>query len=301
MMAERNIGIRRLCFTVLLVVFPAVLLSPRPAGAYFEKIHAGARATGMGGAYSALVDDASAAYWNPAALVTLQRGDILLMYAKPYAISNLQSSYMGFALPRNDVSVGLSWHHTGISGVMGENLITLGLARDLLAPGGRYACSVGGNLKLAHVGYDSQLEKDYGQEVHFTGDIGTLLSVGRRLSLSYVARNLGEPRFNFAGSGGGTILYHTQDLGVAYRWNPSSTVTGAYTREASGEWTLHAGGEVWFYDVFGLRTGFSINRFSGGAGLKTGRYLVDVAFETHNELGASYEVSLRIPFGGSRW
>jgi hypothetical protein len=36
-------------------------------------------------------------------------------------------------------------------------------------------------------------------------------------------------------------------------------------------------------------------------GLKTDQYLFDMAFVTHDDLGISYEVALRIPFGRSRW
>src|SRR5438045_3246800 len=42
------------------------------SGAVFEKIGVGARAAGMGGAYSALADDISALYWNPAGIARLK-------------------------------------------------------------------------------------------------------------------------------------------------------------------------------------------------------------------------------------
>ncbi len=55
--------------TCLRVAFLAVLLAPAPAAA--QAIEAvGMRALGMGGAFVAVADDASATYWNPAGLVT---------------------------------------------------------------------------------------------------------------------------------------------------------------------------------------------------------------------------------------
>src|SRR5689334_22693157 len=42
------------------------------SGAVFEKIGVGARAAGMGGAFSALADDITALYWNPAGIARLK-------------------------------------------------------------------------------------------------------------------------------------------------------------------------------------------------------------------------------------
>ncbi|MFZ1948412.1 MAG: PorV/PorQ family protein [bacterium] len=44
----------------------------------------GARALGMGGAFSSVADDASAGYWNPAGLVQLDTGQVMLMYSQRF-------------------------------------------------------------------------------------------------------------------------------------------------------------------------------------------------------------------------
>ena len=41
------------------------------SGSTFQKIWVGARSAGMGGAYSALADDITALYWNPAGIAKL--------------------------------------------------------------------------------------------------------------------------------------------------------------------------------------------------------------------------------------
>ncbi len=48
------------------------------AGAQFLKIGVGARGPAMGGAFAAVVDDASALYWNPAAAALVTRNELLV-------------------------------------------------------------------------------------------------------------------------------------------------------------------------------------------------------------------------------
>ena len=66
------------------------------AGAFLQ-YGVGARALGMGGAFYAIADDATAAYWNPAGLAYLQRKEVTTMQATLFA--ETQYNYMGYAHP----------------------------------------------------------------------------------------------------------------------------------------------------------------------------------------------------------
>jgi hypothetical protein len=75
----------RIAGLVLLIA----VIAASPAGATrlageFMALGAGARALGMGGAFGAVADDASAVYWNPAGIAGIQKRQILAMHAEQF-------------------------------------------------------------------------------------------------------------------------------------------------------------------------------------------------------------------------
>lgn len=77
------------------------------SGAQFLKIGIGARAMSMGGAFSAVADDISALYWNPAGVAFLEGLNMTFEYNQWFA--DIQHSYAGFTFPLSDnYSFGLS-------------------------------------------------------------------------------------------------------------------------------------------------------------------------------------------------
>ena len=54
-------------------------------GLYFLKLGIGARACAMGEAFTAIADDGSASYWNPAGLTQLDRKEIVALHVNLFA------------------------------------------------------------------------------------------------------------------------------------------------------------------------------------------------------------------------
>ena len=64
----------------------------------FLRYGVGARALGMGRAFTAVANDASAIYWNPGGLMGLERSEFTSMYADLFYDSRF--TYVAVAFPR---------------------------------------------------------------------------------------------------------------------------------------------------------------------------------------------------------
>ncbi len=67
------------------------------SGAQFLKIGVGARATGMGEAFSAVADDATSMFWNPAGLAGIRQQQITFIHNQ--WIADTKHEFVGYAIP----------------------------------------------------------------------------------------------------------------------------------------------------------------------------------------------------------
>lgn len=107
--------LRRAAF--ILLVFGAVssAYSARYVGEFLE-IGAGARAVGMGGAFTAVADDPSAFYWNPSGLGYIEGLKFSGMYADLWGgLSNYSVAGVAAAVP--GAVVAINWIHLGVENI----------------------------------------------------------------------------------------------------------------------------------------------------------------------------------------
>jgi hypothetical protein len=89
------------------------------AGA-FQQLGLGARALGMGGAFVAVADDATAGFWNPAGLVQIRMRTFGAFFRKMTLDRRL--SYIIYNQPiRGEATISLSWTNAGVKDVVGRN------------------------------------------------------------------------------------------------------------------------------------------------------------------------------------
>ena len=83
----------------------------------FLRFSAGARASGVGGAFTALADDGFTSYWNPAGLTQLKIPQLFLMHSSRFG-GEVKYDFLGYSFPgKNDNSYAFSILRIGIDDI----------------------------------------------------------------------------------------------------------------------------------------------------------------------------------------
>ncbi len=324
-----------LIFTLVSLAAVTSALAADKYAAEFMRIGVGARALGMGGAFVATADDASASYWNPAGLALLDNGELLFMHSEQF--DGLAAyDYFGFAQPLHGdtrASVGLGLIRSSVDDIP----VTRDAFDDLNGNGERdpgepilqdqfyskndveyglllsYAREfgdrlfLGGNVKLLRQGLLDNTS--FGMGI----DLGVLYSP--RPGLSFGAR-LADATTTQISWDTGTRETVAQTLAVGTRYTQqlpglrgSLTAAGDLHRTFDGSdevsqlgsgFDAQGGLEYWFDEIVAARVGSDAGDFTAGAGLRINGVMdglgVDYAFLGHEDLGDSHRVSASVRF-----
>lgn len=277
-------------------------------GAEFLGIPVGGRPAALGGAYSALAEDAYAPVWNPAGLCRLPAAQLGAMhldyggalsyefasFAQPLGAHDGLGAAVQYMRPKASVGRDAAGAETGqVSSYFSAYTISYGHA--FTGP-----LSVGGGLKVV----DAELGGISGRTV--AGDIGGLCRLGERVSVAAVAANLGG-RLRF--------LDQSQSLGDAYRvslaYAPARTWTLAAEEAlpAADSPASRFGMEWRPVPLVAVRAGYHTDGRADGtglAGLTTGVGLTalgqrfDYAWAPMGQLGDTQYFSVLLIFGGAK-
>ncbi|MFQ6604677.1 MAG: PorV/PorQ family protein [Fidelibacterota bacterium] len=91
---------KKLLFSILFILSLLAAQNVNKTGttaANFLKIGVGSRAIGMGGAFVALADDASAMFWNPGGTARLERSELLVNHTR--WLADIGFTYVGYLMP----------------------------------------------------------------------------------------------------------------------------------------------------------------------------------------------------------
>lgn len=302
-----------------LLTFAALWLAvARPAAAYFEETAVGARGLALGSAATATVTDPTAYYWNPAALSELRRLEVIVDYAKPFGVQELNAGAGAVGGHWRGTGWAVGWHHLGITNVYAEDQFSVGAGRRLAEWSGGHSLAGGLTYKLGRASFQPFTEPGtgatvgYGAQAKGSLDAGLKWTTPWNVDFAWVGRDLIEPRYEFVAGTGGDLQVMRQELAAAFRWNRESTITLGWAQQDAGRSSLNAGIEIQFYNVFAIRSGVSnLSRiyesygspnelqYNGGFGVFHRGWFVDAAATTNRDLGASYRVTLRVPVGGN--
>jgi hypothetical protein len=174
----------------------------------------GVRAAGMGGAFTAVADDASAAFWNPAGFASGS-------YFSLVADANVLDRRSGWLVALGTPPLGLFYYRTAIAEIKdGRNTLVAHHAGVSLVQslGGRLA--VGTTLKLVH-GVASPSGGEGISTNKFDADLG-VMATGSLAQLGLSVRNLLQPELKT--SGGAIRLDRRVRAGVSVHANQKTTV-----------------------------------------------------------------------------
>ena len=287
--------------TLAALVLAAVASGPAYTG--FMAMEEGARATAIGGAFTAVADDATAVFWNPAGLAIMDGFKLTGMGTRLFSVEGLSEnvvslSYSGWA----KTGIGAGWARTGVEDVYNENTFVLGVGRQLLADG----LAAGGALRvyrLAAPGYEYYNDPNFNDgDQDYALDLGFLYK-RRTWSLACVLRNLGQPEMKLISTTedpdpitseirvGGTYTFRDVML-ISGELRLPNEVPSYYTRRVR----YALGTEIWFVGVFALRAGINDGKATAGLGLRISWLTIDASLLSVRRPGSKYRLSLSLDF-----
>ncbi|HXL72308.1 MAG TPA: PorV/PorQ family protein, partial [bacterium] len=287
----------------VLMVFPAFsqgqTFSSAGSALQFLDTQTGAKATALGGAYSAIADDPSAVYWNPAGLAWIPRVEIQTTYNQWFMDSYFQD--LGIVFPTSWGALGsrLSYVNFGSFDLRDQSGNLLG-SEVPTAWAGAFSVAI----RMGSLGFGLSAEGD--REIYGNYSISGLgLGAGALFrsdwaSLSLGVRNIGQAEgyvlpLEFYAGGAATL----GPPSLSFRFSTDATMS-------DGSLVLHHGLECGDQILF-LRVGYQWllqpqpNQdqagLAGGVGVWLDDFQLDYSITSNGDLGLTNKVAISYAFG----
>lgn len=297
-------------YTLILIInFTTLAYSadnPASTGLSFLKLGAGSRAVAMGEAFTAIANDVSGTYWNPAGLANLSGTELMFTHNK--WLQDITNEFAAFGFRAGKNAFGVSFISNTIGGIE-RRVIASAEPLDVLTAhdivfGLSYARGIGENLSLGTT------FKYLYQKIYIESASGLAADLGLQYIIPLYGLKTGVVLQNFGFVSKlheeSTKLPQTIRLGLAYQL-PFQILNGEFLLATDWMKILDSISHVNFgfeYNFikylalrFGYQTGFADKGIHGGLGVGFNRYRLDYAYVPFtSDLGNSHQISIGIGF-----
>ena len=293
-------------FAVLLLTIMVAVA--QQAQAAFEDTYWGVRALGMGGAYTAVVNDANAPLYNIAGIANCAQKEVTLMGSRLFTGLEgveISANYLGFVYPLTDEYGALSfaWSSLGVPALARYDTFNLGYARQLndafKINTEVWNLSAGLNLKYLReeINFDEEDGDLSDSKGALTCDIGIMAQFTNGLRLGFSSKYLTGPDIGYVEE---DKVSNMNVIGIGYYSDLLPYVKiPTFTADmdiifVDGETKLRLGVESYVLDdKLGIRLGGRSEAFDIGFGYEftfgnEATLIIDYAFELPFEIEESY-------------
>jgi len=256
--------------------------------ASYLRAGAGARFLAMGGASTAAVDDATATYWNVAALSRIESVSFASMYSAKDQLDR-KNNFLALAGTVKGIgSFGVGWVNAGVSSIeryteadVSQGTFSSSENAFLLSYGAMFQpVRLGAGIKILSEKIDPDAEGKMG----FGGlDIGAMAEPVSGVTVGLAVQNI------LGKIGEGKVPVQLR-LGTAIKLLPEDSllvavdVSNAFVNLKERTAVMHIGAEYWAAKLIGFRLGATSDKeFSAGIGARISDVSVDYAYSIRRD------------------
>jgi len=279
---------KKYIFLALILIQTVLLL------AVFDDYIPSARARGMGGAYTAMTDDVSSLFFNPAGLTNVKM-EAQVGFSNLYGqqFSEFKTAGVGIQLPKKLGTVAVGARLSDVTfedeNLMSEQVWSAGHAFDLQS-------DIHSQISLGYALNYYRLEfADEDTDDAFGVDLGVTAFLHGRTKLGFTVTNINQGSMGDANQ---NTLPSKLALGISYIPYDQVITSIEVKKDFAKETEFMGGVEVHLFEPLAVRFGVHSNpaTWNAGIGLNVKGITIDIAYTTHAVLPGTIYSNLGYKF-----